>query len=40
MSKTLLTTLVLLPIAISIIIMLMFRGKGPSVLEQESNTEE
>lgn len=37
MSESLLNVLIILPIAISVIIMLAFRGKGPSTVEQESD---
>lgn len=34
MSEPVLLTLIILPIAISIVIMLLFRGKGPSTVDQ------
>ena len=35
MSETVLTTLIILPIVISIVIMFGFRGKGPSTLDED-----
>ncbi len=37
MSETVLITLIVLPIAISIVIMLAFRGKGPSTVDQDDH---
>ncbi len=34
MSETVLVSLIILPIPISILIMLAFRGKGPSTIDQ------
>ncbi len=37
MSEAVLITLIVLPIAVSIVIMLMFRGKGPSTVDQDDH---
>lgn len=37
MSESVLITLIVLPIAISVVIMLCFRGKGPSTVEQNDH---
>ncbi len=39
MSESLLITLIILPIAISIVIMFLFRGKGPSTVDQNSHND-
>ncbi len=37
MSETVLVSLIILPIPISIFIMLAFRGKGPSTIDQNDH---